>query len=833
MALLTVSNLHSHTSPPLEHYYSLQGLSTFPYRIMNPPDPGAPRIRSYRDILLGKHSPPLSSTDFENFLTYVEADDPQGGVQNLYFVLWLNQYAKQYNAWASTLSRTAVASSVTNTNRTGRTDRSNDTMSAGRSHFSSVTESSSRPNRWSGAAPGGTSLTRSDGGSGMRNPAVKFEMGERPLKEISEEVEMDDLVGATHLKQRPPQHLRSATAKIREECDAELGNPIRAKTSATPSKTLAYSWFRAKRVFFLPRVAEGSHFTPATNPVYRSHLRLKVHPELLYPLIADEVDGGDGGRMRGHVHPSPARFELIKKEVEKQLEKSLERFIDVSFTNTGNFRGAFGASLSALWIVAAFMFLLGYLVWGKGFSYQLAALACFWWGVWGVCVCMNGICFCLFLFGHARQFFPWEIEQCKVPVPGHPLTTNNSETKAQENGEDDALATRVDMIQAADASGTLVPLTIPSRFGRIFARDVPGHEGGKSGGLLCAAVGAVSGARDVQDDEEAQLRLERKREAEEAKEDAERKAELQRIKEHLHALDWTRSRDSDLGSHDEPSSGTEDADGRRSTKRLDRIHISESYSEDFSPPQSPVQVSIDGGSSTEEKIKESGECRTGEDIHIGMEDLQERNEIGSQSCVHSIPSSGVGVFARDEMSVGWPGSLIETSSRKYPTALPSTVTRASRQELIRSSQRPHFAGGNTTVTVPIDTVEPQLLPHDHARVGLKVDKGRKDWRENRKREKTIVDLPFSFESLPTQPPPKHLIRSRRAIHFTAPMTSVQQVSESGLCSSLALSSLTLPLKCPLVVRAHWEIIMRSFIWSFAISFVAEAICLAFVLPLHG
>jgi len=134
----------------------------------------------------------------------------------------------------------------------------------------------------------------------------------------------------------------------------------RSRTSARtpPSKPLAYSWYRARRVFFLESFADGCPLSTATNPVYKSHLRLKVHAELLRPFIADAPHGMryddryphglaediedkrgptyiTSAKGSGLVHPAPERFALIKAEVDRRLNDSLKRFIDVSFTNTG------------------------------------------------------------------------------------------------------------------------------------------------------------------------------------------------------------------------------------------------------------------------------------------------------------------------------------------------------------------------------------------------------------------------------------------------------------------------------------------------------------------
>lgn len=71
---------------------------------------------------------------------------------------------------------------------------------------------------------------------------------------------------------------------------------------------------------------------------------------------------------------------------------------------------------------------------------------------------------------------------------------------------------------------------------------------------------------------------------------------------------------------------------------------------------------------------------------------------------------------------------------------------------------------------------------------------------------------FSFDDLPLEPPPEHLTGDRRAISFTAPMTSVQS--------------------CSLIVRAHWEVVIRSVAWGTLIATVLMGIVIAITVPLH-
>jgi len=68
---------------------------------------------------------------------------------------------------------------------------------------------------------------------------------------------------------------------------------------------------------------------------------------------------------------------------------------------------------------------------------------------------------------------------------------------------------------------------------------------------------------------------------------------------------------------------------------------------------------------------------------------------------------------------------------------------------------------------------------------------------------------FDFDKLPKEPPPLELTGDRRAIAFMAPMTSIQH--------------------CPLVVRMHWLVVVRSILLGTVISIILEAVCIGAIL----
>ncbi|KAG9042808.1 hypothetical protein FS837_010366 [Tulasnella sp. UAMH 9824] len=94
-------------SRPSSYTYSFKRVPWFVVRLMQPPESqGAVKVRGcsvipplkiqLRDVIDGKHLPPLSSSDFEDYLRFQEHS-----VENLYFIRWLDDYTAKYNAHAA------------------------------------------------------------------------------------------------------------------------------------------------------------------------------------------------------------------------------------------------------------------------------------------------------------------------------------------------------------------------------------------------------------------------------------------------------------------------------------------------------------------------------------------------------------------------------------------------------------------------------------------------------------------------------------------------------------------------------------------------------------
>ncbi|GAA5868883.1 hypothetical protein JCM8547_002855 [Rhodosporidiobolus lusitaniae] len=95
-------------SRPVKHknQFPILNLLKVPYRIFAPPKATGMvgSVRSLKatplndvrlaDVIANKHLSPLSLKDFEGYLVFKEYS-----AENLYFILWLNEYEKEYAAW--------------------------------------------------------------------------------------------------------------------------------------------------------------------------------------------------------------------------------------------------------------------------------------------------------------------------------------------------------------------------------------------------------------------------------------------------------------------------------------------------------------------------------------------------------------------------------------------------------------------------------------------------------------------------------------------------------------------------------------------------------------
>jgi hypothetical protein len=232
------------------------------------------------------------------------------------------------------------------------------------------------------------------------------------------------------------------------------------------------------------------------------------------------------------------------------------------------------------------------------------------------------------------------------------------------------------------------------------------------------------------------------------------------------------------------------------------IFISEAYSEGFSAPSSLIQISLTGSSVSDERDVADLSEHMGQPQH-GSEELQHRTE--SLIEVNS---------ARDERmgsSVDLPGTRLRPP---YPIPL---GPRSAASEYARTDDTPwpaklqsvSVSEGHAVAQPESPSLPRQLIPHDHEQLksshtqrqrrnppnitphsdSSRTHKHREHRPPSASHGASTVhrDGPswpsFDFDKLPKEPPPPQLTGDRRAIAFTAPMTSIQH--------------------CPLVVRMHW------------------------------
>ncbi|KAG9104058.1 hypothetical protein FRC06_005758 [Ceratobasidium sp. 370] len=180
--------------------------------------------------------------------------------------------------------------------------------------------------------------------------------------------------------------------------------------SGTPySPQLALSWSRAKETFFTPQ----------------AHLRLNLPASLLAGLVlpddaADRPAPSLDYDYTGPTHPSyppPPALGKILREVEDMLRESLSRFVCGSCGNSGRARGLFGIALGVITLVTGLAPVLLSVLAERPRVLRVAALPVFWLGAWITIMSLHGVCIVIFLFGDARQLYPYELARPKITSP--------------------------------------------------------------------------------------------------------------------------------------------------------------------------------------------------------------------------------------------------------------------------------------------------------------------------------------------------------------------------------------------------------------------------------
>ncbi|CAE6451868.1 unnamed protein product [Rhizoctonia solani] len=112
MASFKLRSKRAHRPPTYECSW-ISSLRALPRRMFSPPATEGRRDHrsckivpifrvALEDILDGKHLPPLSLKDFEEYLLFEERS-----AENLYFILWLREYTKRHRAWFATATMTS------------------------------------------------------------------------------------------------------------------------------------------------------------------------------------------------------------------------------------------------------------------------------------------------------------------------------------------------------------------------------------------------------------------------------------------------------------------------------------------------------------------------------------------------------------------------------------------------------------------------------------------------------------------------------------------------------------------------------------------------------
>lgn len=236
------------------------------------------------------------------------------------------------------------------------------------------------------------------------------------------------------------------------------------------------------------------------------------------------------------------------------------------------------------------------------------------------------------------------------------------------------------------------------------------------------------------------------------------------------------------------------------------IFISEAYSEGFSAPSSLIQVSLAGSSVRDE--------RDVADVNEQMGQLQRRE-------LHCRTESLIEVNSARDTRPGTPVDVVQATYLQPPYPIP-LGPRSAPSEYARTDDTPwptklqsvSVAEGQVVADIEYPSPPRQLIPHDHEQLkSSHVQRQRQHrnppphsdasrshkHREHRApsatrgasmKEHEGPNWPkFDFDKLPKEAPPHQLTGDRRAIGFTAPMTSIQD--------------------CPLVVRMHWLVSGRT------------------------
>ncbi|KAG8904398.1 hypothetical protein FRB99_001820 [Tulasnella sp. 403] len=175
---------------------------------------------------------------------------------------------------------------------------------------------------------------------------------------------------------------REYNAKYRQWQSANEALPEDKRATFPPELTISFA--RARGTFFDPS----------------SHLELNLPAELVENLVA---------QTKQFSNPDPSSLIPIQKYVEDMLRESLMKFVVGACTNSGRLRGFFAIIVGTLAILAGLIPVFLSIFRGDSRFVRLAALPAFWFGALTAIAGFHGVCVVIFLFGDARQLYPYEL----------------------------------------------------------------------------------------------------------------------------------------------------------------------------------------------------------------------------------------------------------------------------------------------------------------------------------------------------------------------------------------------------------------------------------------
>ncbi|CAE6492257.1 unnamed protein product [Rhizoctonia solani] len=190
--------------------------------------------------------------------------------------------------------------------------------------------------------------------------------------------------------------------------------------SGTPySAPLALSWSRAKQTFFANDARYKLNLSDASLEGVPNSPEPAQQPQPISSVaMSQEPSQSSQDRPTGPSYPNPIMLAKIESEVEDMLRESLNHFVTGSCGNSGRARGLFGIALGVITLATGLAPVLVSVLQGRGGrGLRVAAIPIFWLGAWVTIMSLHGVCILIFLFGDARQLYPYELARPKITSP--------------------------------------------------------------------------------------------------------------------------------------------------------------------------------------------------------------------------------------------------------------------------------------------------------------------------------------------------------------------------------------------------------------------------------